>query len=579
MHFLGDGYTVIAYLANENPLIKTREIGESLAHIWMKNILPGTPKEASLLSFQVISNISGFLYLVSLTLFTRSIFKRFSDRIIFWLGMATSGYILLFFGYAEYYSLFILSTMIFALTGFLAIKEDINKWLVLIPLLLAIFFHIMGVFLIPGAVYIIFSTGKIGKKFTRLKRKTGNILWISVVFVAIAVFYYVYTKSYFFQFAFLSLTGGIVTVEGYTLFSFNHIADFINLLFLLLPGVLLLSAILIMTPLDSIFKKKDYRFLTVLSVSTLTSAFIFDPKLGMPRDWDLFAFAGIPLTFFFYYLILDNKQKLWFYIPVSIMAILLGFLSLVPRVAIPMIPEYAVERIRDYINLDKIKNRNGQAVLTNYFKEIGDIENNQIEGKRFDQMYPQVKMLRQIRDFLNNRQFDQALDRTRKIVEIDPLYWNSRITLGNCYLHLKMYDSAIHTLEIARGMNPHSAKVYAQLGFVYFYKNEYQNAEENWVKALQIDSTQYEVILGLANLYNTLKQPEKYIFYYTKTALHDKALPHQAQQLGEYYLKGGQFDKAATMFQHALDKGLDTSIIKELLDNNPQLQPYFKPTL
>jgi len=439
MHFLGDGYTVIAYLANENPLIKTREIGESLAHIWMKNILPGTPKEASLLSFQVISNISGFLYLVSLTLFTRSIFKRFSDRIIFWLGMATSGYILLFFGYAEYYSLFVLSTMIFALTGFLAIKENINKWLVLIPLLLAIFFHIMGVFLIPGAVYIIFSTGKIGKKFTRLKRKTGNILWISVVFVAIAVFYYVYTKSYFFQFAFLSLTGGIVTVEGYTLFSFNHIADFINLLFLLLPGVLLLSAILIMTPLDSIFKKKDYRFLTVLSVSTLTSAFIFDPKLGMPRDWDLFAFAGIPLTFFFYYLILDNKQKLWFYIPVSIMAILLGFLSLVPRVAIPMIPEYAVERIRDYINLDKIKNRNGQAVLTNYFKEIGDIENNQIEGKRFDQMYPQVKMLRQIRDFLNNRQFDQALDRTRKIVEIDPLYWNSRITLGNCYLHLKMY--------------------------------------------------------------------------------------------------------------------------------------------
>jgi len=579
MHFLGDGYTVIAYLANENPLIKTREIGESLAHIWMKNILPGTPKEASLLSFQVISNISGFLYLVSLTLFTRSIFKRFSDRIIFWLGMATGGYMLLFFGYAEYYSLFVLSTMIFALTGFLAIKENINKWLVLIPLLLAIFFHIMGVFLIPGAVYIIFSTGKIGKKFTRLKRKTGNILWISVVFVAIAVFYYVYTKSYFFQFAFLSLTGGIVTVEGYTLFSFNHIADFINLLFLLLPGVLLLSAILIMTPLDSIFKKKDYRFLTVLSVSTLTSAFIFDPKLGMPRDWDLFAFAGIPLTFFFYYLILDNKQKLWFYIPVSIMAILLGFLSLVPRVAIPMIPEYAVERIRDYINLDKIKNRNGQAVLTNYFKEIGDIENNQIEGKRFDQMYPQVKMLRQIRDFLNNRQFDQALDRTRKIVEIDPLYWNSRITLGNCYLHLKMYDSAIHTLEIARGMNPHSAKVYAQLGFVYFYKNEYQNAEENWVKALQIDSTQYEVILGLANLYNTLKQPEKYIFYYTKTALHDKALPHQAQQLGEYYLKGGQFDKAATMFQHALDKGLDTSIIKELLDNNPQLQPYFKPTL
>ena len=105
-----------------------------------------------------------------------------------------------------------------------------SKWLVLPVLGLSIFFHILAVTLIPSTVYLLFANSKLGNTISRLNLKTKLLGGLAAVCVLMAAFLYFYSTDYFFRCAIVPVIMNRFTVEGYTLLSFKHLADYFNLL-------------------------------------------------------------------------------------------------------------------------------------------------------------------------------------------------------------------------------------------------------------------------------------------------------------------------------------------------------------
>ncbi len=576
-HFLGDGYTLLSELAKDSPFaMKTREYGESLLHIVLKNAIGGDGQAAALLSYQIISITAGLLFVIAAGLFARKLYERTAERVLFLLGVCTGGYMLLFFGYVENYSLFVLSVLIYSLTGLLIARGKASRYWLLPPLIAAVFFHVLGTTLIPSAVYAFIAPTRLGRRIARWKRNTKILAGLFLVASGMVIFYHFYTTNYFFRFAFVPLLENRFTVEGCTMLSMNHLVDFLNLLFLLVPGLLIVIVVLFGRSVRCILKQRPFIYLAILVSSVLGAVFIFDPKLGMPRDWDLFSFAGVPVVVLCYYLLLGADCGRKRGRVAALMCIGLSLLSLLPRVLSQNNPEIAVNRLLCYRNLDSAKCRNARALLKEYFTQTGD---EWVERMRLDHWigtYEQEGLFALGMDAMNKRDYGAAVNAFKEACEIDPLFWNSWATLGACYGQLGMTNAALNALDIAEGINPHGAAIFSNRATVYIQLSKYRDAEAMFFKSLEIDTSNIAPYVGLVTLYRTTGQESLYRKYLLEAAGRSDAPELLLAELGYYLLTKKQYQNAADAYRRALEKGLDSSYMQQLMEQHPQLEGYLR---
>ncbi len=502
-HFLGDGYMNLSSLASEKPLIKDTAFGEVKVHIWLKSLLGGG-EPAALLSFQIISIVSGILFLMVVFYMARKLFENRLESFLFSLGLASGGYLLLFFGYVEYYSLFVLSVTIYTLAGLLIINGKLNKWLVIPFFLPTVLFHILGITLLPSVLFLLFSGTTLGKFFQNLSKKTKLFLSTVGGIALLSVFIYFYLNSYRFRFAVVPILTDRFTVEGYTLFSVKHIIDFLNLLFLLVPGLLVFLVLTSKLRLRETFRQKPFQYLLVLTISTLGAVSLIDPKLGMPRDWDLFSFCGIPLAVIIHYTILIKSQVVGKYVAVGLM-IALGFFSLFPRAIRQFTPDIAVAEFNTLAVLDISKNRVSRNLLVDYYRKIGDSANVMIESEKWFSDYPETFVPRKVDSLARANKQQEAILYGKRMILKNPMFSVSYYTVGAEYLAAVNLDSAILYLEIANAMSPDIPDFMFVLGAAYFEKGENEIAYEYFRRAISkgLDSV---VVRQLERAYPMLKR-------------------------------------------------------------------------
>jgi tetratricopeptide (TPR) repeat protein len=639
MHFLGDGYTLLSQLAS-HPVIKPRELGEMLAHVWVKNLIGGDGEAAALLTFQIISITAGILFLIVVAVCAGFLFERTKDRILFTLGLATGGYMLLFFGYVENYSLFVFTVTLYSLTGLLAVKGKLSRWLILPPLALAIFFHVLGVTLIPSAVYLLLVNSKLGEAIARLSLRAKLLMSTAGVVAVVLVFYHFYSIDYFFRFAIVPLFENRFTIEGYTMFSLKHIVDYFNLLILLLPGLPIVAVVLFFSPLKKMLREREYRYLTILFVSTLGAIFIFDPKLGMPRDWDLFSFAGVPLALISYYLLFNCHTKIISRTTIVVLAVLLGCFSLFPRVGSQMNEEMSSRHFIDLLDLDKVRNRIGRVILVEYYQKLGKGDKVALLYRRWDDLIQRDTLLTTAVDSINQNKFQPAVPLLYDFLDFYPQSHEAWQKLGICYLMMGQYDTALACLNLSDGINPYNpftqyyiglvhyerkeycaakdhfleaididgflvlawrklaacyiawnkpdsartfteiaerlnppdAKSLYDMGAAYFLEGEYNKAEDCFLRVLEKDSLHSEALNGLANVYMQVKDQAKWTAVLLRLATLEDAKLELLKRVAEFYLKVGEYGKAAETYQRALQKGLDSSYVETLIQQHPQLK-------
>ena len=576
-HFLGDGYTLLSSLATDQPIaMKMRQYGESLLHIWQKNLIGGDGQSAALLSYQIISIAGGLIFVTAVALFSRALFRRTANRMLFLLGVCSGGYMLLFFGYVENYSLFVPTVLIYTLVGLLVCQRRVSGWWLLPPLVAAVFFHVLGVTLIPSAIYAIVAPTRFGRRIARIDPKTRWLLTFLGLTGAAVVFYHYYTTNLFFQFAFVPLFENQFTVGGYTMFSWKHLVDYLNLLLLLLPGLPVMATLLFLNPVRRLLQQRHYVYLCILLLSVLGTVFAFDPKLGMPRDWDLFSFAGIPLTIACYYVVAENRWSTRAR-PVAVLSILLSLAILIPRAVGQSYSTAGLEHFKGYLMLDIAKGRNSWTHLKTYYQNRGDTISADASDAQWKSLHPDVLMLESARRlFPGQGRVREATALGHDIIDLAPTSADGYAVLGVCYINQRKYDSALTYLKILDALRPNNSDVLNNLGHTYYQLRDYARAEAALLRSVYLNGTSVAPVTNLARLYRDQGRLEQYEKYLALAASKEDVPPYVVKEMADHYLRLRAYAKSADAYRRALELGLDSGYVRQRIQECPALGEYIE---
>lgn len=566
VHFLGDGYTLLSELASDIPLIKNREIGESIVHIWIKNVLQSSPREAALFSYQLVSIASGVTFVSLLAYFSSRLTIRRNNSVLLFLGLMTGGYTLLFFGYVENYSLFLLSMLIFCLTG-LFVARGLITWLWLLPVFTAgCLLHVLGLTMLPAALYLGAVRSPICKQIQKITAaKTWMISGIGAC-LAVGLLFLFYHKSLFFQLSLIPLVSHTFTLEGYTLFSYKHILDVVNLYFLLLPSLPILTLVILSLPKVCESQITEHRFLALATLGAVGATLIFDPKLGMPRDWDLFAFGAVPLSLLLYLRLINSEISRNKLIIIGAMSISLGLISLVPRVVAQTLPEIAIAQFRNYVTLDKLKNRNAGLLEAKYYESVGNFQKARKTLEKWNSDHPELKLIAQANTLRREGELSKAIGLLETCVKSNPFYSDAWANLGLCFLDLRLLDTALYCVEAADALNPYNAQINNYFGMVLVEKLEFERAERRFQLSIEIDTSQVGAYLNLAHLYARRGDYESYLRLIIRGTSKPHAPAWAIKELGDYYLSIGDIAKSSTAYETAVSKGADSAILNSTND-------------
>lgn len=573
--FLGDGYTCLSQMARETPLIKYREVGESLVHAWVKGLADGNPEQAALTAYQLVSIGSGVLFVIVILVGAGFLFNRHQERWLFSLGMLSGGYMLLFFGYVENYSLFVLSVAVFVILGLLAARGLLNGWWLILLVAIASFFHVLGATLLPAAVFLWSHTTATGQRFRRLRPRRRYSIHASILLVSAAVFYYFYTSAFIVRFVLLPIGENRFTVEGYTASSFDHLIDYGNLILLLCPGILVVAASAGFCQIRSSLQLPAYRFLAISIATTMGAMFFIDPKLGLPRDWDLFSFCGVPLVAAVCFFLIDRRDQMRSLWKPAILVTLLGIVSLGVRAANFAQPFTGAQIAVDYSKLDVRRGMAWRRVLQDFYTEHHDFIRADAEYERYFADFPEYHLNETGLELLQAGRIAEAETFFQRSLAINPQYVAALYNLGLCCLQTEQFSEAVDTLEMAARLGPDKSEVFSKLGQAYFKIDAHAEAEKAWKRSLHLLPGRPEPLIGLLNLYKRTQQEELFYKYLIEVAAMDNTPVQYSLQVAEYHLKAGETTKAVDALKHATTKGLDSTHLDSIIAKYPALLNHF----
>jgi tetratricopeptide (TPR) repeat protein len=570
-HFTGDGYQLLAQLGSGSASMKTWDVGADAVNRAFYGLLSGEPRNRALSAFRIESVVAGCLVLLGLLVLLPRLFKDALRRLLFLVGFLTGGYMLLFFGYVENYAFLITLEILYCLGGILVANKQASPWWLLVVLAPAVVLHVFSVAMIPSLAYLFLHETRLAQLiWGSVKRRLPFFTLLAVV-VGLVAYFLLRRSSLFFTFALLPPVPDRFTVEGDWLMSPKHIVDLVNLMILLSPSLLLLPAGLLLGSAKSHSSSKETPFLVILCLCTLATVYVFNPGIGMPRNWDLFAIAGPPLVAATYRYFLRPEFPRRMAVLLSGFAIALSVLLLGPRVVAHATPQLGIDHFRDYLALDAVRNRNARRLLVDYYKGIGDSAQAEIERSKAEADFPEIILGKKARAYMAQGKYREAMSYLHRAIDINPLYYDAYGNLGLCHLQTGRADSARALLEIADGINPLNAPTISNLGTVFLRMSDYGRAEKQFMEALRIDSTYSRAMAGLSSVYTSTGRYSAVIPWLEKLAADTSYPAEYFRQAGNALLEENAFVEAAKAYRIALTKGLDSTYVQSKLPAYPQL--------
>lgn len=569
-HFLGDGYLELTALVTPASDIMYREIGETLAHSYLFSLLSGAPPERALDAYQIISITAGFLFLIVLTLATLRLMAKTRDRMLYVVATISGGFMLLFFGYVEHYSLFSVVVAAIVLAALLVLQGKLRPFWLFLLFGVGLFLHMLTVILAPAILAVYASRTQVGVWYSHQSRGAKIGLLGLIGLFAAAPLAYFFATNLFFRLAFVPPVAHRFTAEGYTLFSPAHLADWLNLIVIHMPGILVLIVGMVGVNCRALLREPAYRFLAFLLVCTWGAAFVLDPKLGMPRDWDLFSFAGLPLVLAAAYLYTDPRHRPARAGSVLVLGAALGLLSLGPRIAVQAMPSAGLEQIHSYIQLDRIRNKNAVVTLRNYHLEHGDPQA-ATEALAIWNSYPEGAELERADTLGRIGQNVAALRALNDAISKNPLFAPSYLQLGQMLNRLGQYDSAATVLRIAYGLSPRNPVVNSALGYALWWAGHRTEGRERCEAALAFNPELAKPYYFLANISREEGNRAEYERLLLVAVSKADATAPMFCELADLLAERGEFPAAALQYRRALDKGLDASDLRARMAKYPQL--------
>ena len=540
-HFLGDGYAVIANLATETgSFIKWSEMGVTHLLLSLQSMVGQKSDDAALAAFRMVSVFSGIFSVWIFFLISKEISEDKTKRFLTFLMLLMSGALLLFFGYAENYPLLWVAFPGFAYFGLRYINRD--KWLIgpIIFLALGMFTHMQSVQMIPAFILLVFCKGMPRRLYDRFKIPFWILVGIIIAYLLMS-FHHKYTTDLYIEDIFLPMFDGKPSDPGYLVFSLPHLADIFSQLLLLSPLVYLVLIISIKR-LPRLFKRADTIFLLLLTLTGLGFMWVIDPKLGMPRDWDLLSLSAFGLTLVAVHLL--GKRQIMALKRLAIPLIIYAVCASVPYLCMNLTADSAIKYVKYFIDLDVQKSLPATVVLRTYYKNqeyqpavdsldalynkryqnkikirqaINAMHSGDIETAR--RLAATVKPLRYFanyHDMLSNLyrhagDQDRALQEYGKVISLQRYNSNVWLNRARTYISRRKFDLALYDLKQAYHLHNNSLNVFDGFATIHLYQKNWDSTVYYSEKMLAIDSVSYSAHYFMAVSYQYLGNTSKYI--------------------------------------------------------------------
>ncbi|MFH2036245.1 MAG: hypothetical protein ABIJ45_07580 [Candidatus Zixiibacteriota bacterium] len=572
-HFLGDGYTWLDNLTGQRSTIfKWSESGSTSILSFIQNFLGEKNKQTGLLAFQIVSVTSGAITIWFYFEIAGLISSESTKRFLIFISLLISGTLLLFFGYVENYP--ILFPFIFAFFYFAIkyAKKDTGIIGATIFLILAIIIHLQSAIFIPGLIYLYFCNPSGQKLFKKYKA----YFYLSIIIILTAglyIFYKKYTTNLYFENIFLPLFNGKPIYPEYSLLSGRHLIDIINQLLLISP-LLPLFAILSIKNWRKSLADKTSAFLILISISSLLFLLIIDPKLGMPRDWDLFAMTGIGVMLLFIYRITDpacKKIK-----PYSFSLLLIALLAITPFLIVSLNTSCSLKQMRYIIELDKEKSLSSIITLRNYHRDNGNKNAADSANMLFNLYNQNERKINQAFKALDDGNYEQAAT-IMKAIKPDKFNSNYHNLASILNMEMGFFDNALKANAKAIQLRAYDAKIISNRAQIYIKMKNYNEAMELLRKGLAFDSTCKSIVEGLAYTHYQYKRYDSAYYYAVALARLPEPDFEPFYLMARTAAEGGQKELARRHIEYYLEYCLEdpkfemrSEKLKTFLDNMGQ---------
>jgi Tfp pilus assembly protein PilF len=470
-------------------------------------------------SYAILSCLAGVVFIFLILLLSDLLGKDGPSKLLVFSVLATMGANQLFFGYVESYTL-----MYAALAGFLLFSLYYLKgkcglfWPGLI-FLFSVALHLSSILLLPSVLYLC-----VAKSSQKMEAKNkifslANLTKMAFLLLIIGVGLLILKnfnpqKSDFSSFLIFPLGS---SEDHYSLFSLSHLFDFLNHQLLVSPLGIPIWIILGFFFLKKIhFKEREVVFLSIISVCALIFGLAVNPKLGYPRDWDLFAFTGLGYTllgiYFWLNVLKESESKRLRYTTLALVSTAL--ISTVPWVYVNATEQKAVERLTHLLDFDGKRSVLGHEELAYYYRNHGKKDQEIEEWKKAIALFDKPRYHKNLAvTYIEVGKYQEAAWQLEKVLVLDPNDHLTHSDLGKVYAAQGRYEEAKQQFQKAIELKPDNPVYYENLGFLFFNSKLYQESKEAFKKGIQVDTTYLPNYRNLGFVYFNSGENEEAIRY------------------------------------------------------------------
>jgi Flp pilus assembly protein TadD len=443
-------------------------------------------------TYAILSCLAGVLFVFLILLLSDLLGKNGQSKLLVFSVLATMGANQLFFGYVESYTLMYVALVGFLLFSLYYLKGKCGLFWPGLIFLFSLSLHLSAILLLPSVLYLCMAKkppeAKAKNKIFSLASLTQMALLLLIVGVGLLILRnYNPQKSDFSSFFIFPLGSN---KDYYSLFSSSHLLDFLNHQLLVSPLGIPIGIILGLFFLKKInFKESGVVFLSMISVCALIFGLVVNPKLGYPRDWDLFAFTGLGYTILGIYLWLgvlkESESKRLRYTTLALVSTAL--ISTIPWIYVNATEQKAVERLTHLLDLDGKRSALGHEELAYYYRNHGKKDKEIEEWKKTIALFEKPRYIKNLGvTYFEVGKYQEAAWVFEELLSKDPEDHQAHSELGKVYVAQGRYEEAKRQFQKAIELKPDNPLYYENLGFLFSNLKSYKEAKEVFQKGLQI---------------------------------------------------------------------------------------------